>query len=279
MVPRSRLLSDIPVSPHQQSPEAPTYAAEACADFPMGEDTGPSWSFKDCMDVWEEFSLSIPGSLRPRRPLADQWRGTAAELRTAKSPCLVAPAPTHDGVGSSTIRHIASWIYAEELGCDWVTPDWGKRPAAQGNGSVVYCHRTATAEEFKKPKSEDDMRSMNRCSIVNWLSYFQFDVPSVTLPDNERLKIIEVIYAPRLQPITELGRFRLVGDSLLVYAAYEYDKKGTRGPQKRVSTCVHDNAIARKIIMKSRRMYLPKLFLRRRDTSHVSCHASTHRGT
>ena len=33
---------------------------------------------------------------------------------------------------------------------------------------------------------------MRRCSIVNWLSYFQFDVPSVALPENEKLNVIEV---------------------------------------------------------------------------------------
>lgn len=179
-------------SRRQLLPEGSIYAAEACADFAMDENAGSSWALGDCMNVWENFSLSLPPWMHRRFPLMDVWKDTASDLRQANKPCLVAPTAPLDGVGSCTIRHLASWIFSKQMGCDWVTPDWGKKPATQGNGTVVYCHRAATTEEMENSKSREEQQAMRRCSIVNWLSYFQFDVPSVALPEDEKLKFVEV---------------------------------------------------------------------------------------
>lgn len=139
-----------------------------------------------------QFSTTVPPGLRRRLPDADLWRQTASELRRLGFPCLIAPTLPSDGVGSSTIRHLASWIFAEQMGCDWVTPDWGKRRADAGNGTtstVLYCHRTATTQEVATGRPSE---AVTRCSVVDWLSYFQLDLPSVSLPEERSLKVIEV---------------------------------------------------------------------------------------
>lgn len=169
-------------------------ASEACADFaPGGYPGSASWTLDDCIEVWEHFALTVPNGLQRRLPHVDLWRDTSAELRREGSPCLVASNPTSDGAGSSTIRHLATWIYSEQMGCDWVTPDWGKKQVAGGNGTaVMYCHRTATNQEMDLSKPAEELQSMRRCSVVDWLSYFQFDVPSVSLPESGTV-IVQVI--------------------------------------------------------------------------------------
>lgn len=174
------------------------HAEEVCADFRKGTYPGSAWTFDDCVVVWELYVRNVPAERRGRMPHVDTWRQTASELRRVGSPCLVASEPTRDGAGSSTIRHIATWIFAEEMGCDWVTPDWGKKLVLGGNGTVLYCHRIATLAEMNLAKSinekqamREKTRSMNQCSIIDFLAYFQFDVPSVDLPEKGTAEVIQ----------------------------------------------------------------------------------------
>lgn len=164
---------------------------EACVDFAAGSYPGSSWTMDNCIDVWTRFTRTAPNGLQLRLPVVDMWKETASELRRVGSPCLVASEPTSDGAGSSTIRHLAAWIFAEEMGCDWVTPDWGKRRVVGGNGTVVYCHRTATSKEMGLPKTKAEVQATRRCSVIDWLAYFQFDVPSVSLPEGRDMKVIQ----------------------------------------------------------------------------------------
>lgn len=173
-------------------------AEDACADFKGRTYQSSSWTFGDCAAVWKRYSPTVPPGLRGRLPHVDTWRQTASELRRVGSPCLVKSDPTSDGAGSSTIRHIATWIFAVEMGCDWVTPDWGKVPVAGGNGTVLYCHRIATAAEMGLAKSikqklvmRQELRAMRQCSAIDFLAYFHFDVPSVTLPNKETVEIMQ----------------------------------------------------------------------------------------
>ena len=165
---------------------------DACADFSAGSILpGSSWTLENCIDVWNRFATTVPNGLRRRLPTVDIWGQSASELRRAGSPCLVASDPTSDGAGSSTIRHFATWIFASEMGCDWVTPDWGKRHVEGGNGTVVYCHRTATTEEMDFSRPPNELKALRRCSVIDWLAYFQFGVPSVSVPEDGEVKIIQ----------------------------------------------------------------------------------------
>lgn len=173
---------------------ATTLASDACTDFSAGTRyPGSAWTLDDCVEVWRRFRHSVPPGLQRRLPDVDLWGDTGLELRRAGSPCLVASKPTLDGAGSSTIRHLATWIYSEQMGCDWVTPDWGKQHVGQGNGTeVMYCHRTATSQELDKSKPRSELQAVRRCSVIDWLSYFQFNVRSVELPKGATLEYIEV---------------------------------------------------------------------------------------
>lgn len=177
---------------------------ELCADFATKSYPGSimgynspgssfsSWTFETCLDVWKRFASTIPNGYQQRSPLVDTWRETASELRRAGSPCLVATDGKSDGAGSTTIRHLSAWVFAREMGCDWVTPGWGKKNLDRGNGTTMYCHRAATAEEMDLSKPTAELQALRRCALVDWLSYFQFGVPSVRLPEGGNMKIIQV---------------------------------------------------------------------------------------
>ncbi|CAM9840597.1 unnamed protein product [Ectocarpus sp. 6 AP-2014] len=164
--------------------------ADACADFAPGQYTGSGWTPEDCLHVWDDFNDTVWEQFHPRMPDADLWIDTAEELRRAGSPCLVGSIPNGDGAGSTTIRHLATWIFSREMGCDWVTPDWGKKFVGGRSGTaVVYCHRAGTAAEMDPSKTKEELKAMRRCVIIDWLSYFQFDIPSVPSPVHEKLMV------------------------------------------------------------------------------------------
>lgn len=167
----------------------PVGPAEVCKDFSDDRYPGLPWTFDDCIDVWTHFEGTI--GYNPHHPEADMWRDTAIELRQKGSPCLMSTVNGGDGLGSTTIRHVSTWIFAEEMGCDWITPDWGKKKAANGDGQAVrYCHAILPKDERE---SGDNTNvggvAVGRCSVVDWLSYFQFDKPSVSWPSGA-VKII-----------------------------------------------------------------------------------------
>ena len=166
---------------------------EACMDFRADGVQPSAWTLADCTEVWTQFVETIPLNQRRRENYADGWREITTVLRLAGSPCLCGSHGGGDGVGSMTMRIISSWIFSEEMGCDWVTPKWN-RPHVNGeNGTVLYCHRTAPIGELNDPTiSKVAIEENNHCSVVDWLAYFQFNLPSVDLPEGENIKSIEV---------------------------------------------------------------------------------------
>ncbi|CAM9444778.1 unnamed protein product, partial [Ascophyllum nodosum] len=158
-----------------------------CRDFAGGSFGGKSWTLDDCVNVWEAFRKTIPTKLHIRPRDVDTWRTTADELRRAGSQCLLTSTSSSDGVGSSTIRHISTWILAEEMGCDWVTPEWGSDALKLNDkngfkGEVVYCHSRANPLDRLKFTLEERIQE-RQCTVVDWLGYFNFGVSSSDLPD------------------------------------------------------------------------------------------------
>lgn len=131
---------------HNEAAAAATVALdEVCTDFisPSATTTNSSllsWQLSDCHEVWTQWAETVPSWLHGRYPDREMLRDTASEFRRLGNPCLVESELSADGVGSITMRHLAGWMLAEELGCDWVTPDWGAG-RLDGNRSSVYCHR------------------------------------------------------------------------------------------------------------------------------------------
>ncbi|CAN0507234.1 unnamed protein product, partial [Laminaria digitata] len=165
----------------------------ACVDFADGKQSESAWTLGDCIDVWTQFTSSIPVGLHKRFRYIDDLRETTVELRRAKTPCLAASGGGGDGVGSTTMRILSSWVLADEMGCDWVTPSWGRKLGVGGNSTaVLYCHRTMDREKIgleNRPPST--MMELSHCAVVDWLSYFQVSVPSVSLPEEAKIKEIK----------------------------------------------------------------------------------------
>lgn len=170
----------------QQRPLGP---AEVCDDFSAGRYPGLAWTLDDCMDVWAQFEVRL-GRLH-HRPEVDSWKHTALELREQGSPCLLGSIPGADGVGSTAIRHVATWIFAQEMGCDWLTPRWGKTDLPNADASVTYCHTVVPIEERRSRTATGGVAAKNiRCTVVNWVSYFQFNETSVNWPSSGSVKLI-----------------------------------------------------------------------------------------
>ena len=169
-------------------------AKTTCSDFADGHFAGLSWTFDDCIEVWTAFRDNLSRGLVIRPPHVDLWKTTAAELRRAGKPCMLASflnsySNAHGvGIGSTTMKHFATWILAEETGCDWVTPSWTSFNATRKNETATYCHSVAD----KTTRGASSTVLDRPCVSVNWLAYFNFGVPSVDLPEGITLKSVTV---------------------------------------------------------------------------------------
>lgn len=169
---------------------------EACVDFVAEQPPESAWTLADCTGVWTQFTSTVPSGLRRRLRYTDSLKESATKLRRAGTPCLAQSHGGGDGVGSTTMRILSSWILADEMGCDWVTPDWGRRRVVGDNGTtVLYCHMTLDREEAGLAnRSSSTLMELSHCTVVDWLAYFQFSVPSVSLPEGANIKEIQARY-------------------------------------------------------------------------------------
>lgn len=183
--------------PHNAVPMRGTSleAKEACRDFSDSRFTGLMWTVDDCFDVWETYRDTLEIRYHVRPPHVDLWRTTAENLRQEGFQCLLTSMASSDGVGSATIRHFSNWILAKEMGCDWITPDWGTKALKMYDynktSDVVYCHSHASLADRRNFTLQDYIRS-RRCTVVNWLLYFNLDIPSTDMPKGAILKVVEV---------------------------------------------------------------------------------------
>lgn len=160
----------------------PYNVEQACNDLGSSRNNTLSWTYADCVDVWTRFTEGFDKSAMRKSSAIGIWKKTADELRRNGSPCLLVGSPPNDGMGSTTIRIMYAWIFAEEMGCDWVTPDWGESRAGLGSGEVKYCHPVVPKEIWKK-LSREDMKPYSRCTTVDLLEFFNFRVSSFDVPE------------------------------------------------------------------------------------------------
>lgn len=157
------------------------------------------------MEVWETWAATI-SQVKPGRDIKGILDSgypdrvvlgpLTSALRDRGTPCTVRAGVTVDGVGSSTIRHITAWLYAKEMGCDWVAPDFN-----QGNVSEIlqsdevsraYCHRTQYVKGFNAHAPIELGTEERRCARVTWLRFFHMDQLSVLPSGYGRLKVVKV---------------------------------------------------------------------------------------
>ena len=174
---------------------------EACEEFLPDPDTpAASWGLVDCIDVWKAWSGTINQDLHRGYPDVEILRDLSGKLRQKGTPCIVREDKTLDGTGSSAIRHIASWLYSKEVGCDWITPDFNQGDvAALANAEnldeldTLYCHRTEYVFKFNASRPLlGGGTEARRCATVSWLHFFQMNLVSVPPPVSGVVKDVEV---------------------------------------------------------------------------------------
>lgn len=166
-------------------------AASACADFAGGESFS-GWNLEVCMDVWDEWIRSIQSPLREQYMDRQMVVETGERLRAQGSQCYAESPPVDDGIGSSAVRTIATWVFAEEMGCAWVRPHWGKGQI-DSSGMTRYCHSSVSKDALAL-MTYDEKRAMfaETCVMVNWRQYFGFDKYSVESPEGDDVKSLSV---------------------------------------------------------------------------------------
>ena len=147
-------------------------AQKACAEFDENVPLGSGWLLKDCIDVWIAWATTLRRGDRIRYADRDIFTEIAVEQRRRGAPCLLQSGKYNDGVGSSSIRDFATWVFAEEMGCDWVQ---GPVPL-KNNGTSLYCHTTTANSNFKNLEAGQlPNESGARCSLNNWFGFFTYD--------------------------------------------------------------------------------------------------------
>ena len=183
---------------------------EACEDFDGDRLTADtqSWAWDDCIEVWEAWSHTIytgtrggvvltehHDTLDRGYPDRDVFQSLSTALRRQGTPCLVKGKVSYDGVGSSAIRHLSSWLYAKEMGCDWIAPDFNQGDVTElldGGETALYCHRTEFVFKFNATAPLTEGKEKRRCVNVAWLHFFRMNHHSVRPPATGVTRVIEV---------------------------------------------------------------------------------------
>lgn len=162
---------------------------DACKDF-VGDDPSLLWRFDECIAVWMAWSKTVvPETCQTLR---EPIRQVAGDLQRAGSACFVKSCTPMDGAGSSAMRDIQTQLMAEEVGCKWVLPEWG-RPMLGKNGEVLYCHekmvkpRDVTIALIGQPETFNAV-----CSLTDWIGFFRYPQQSVHLPLHGTAKVLQV---------------------------------------------------------------------------------------
>lgn len=173
---------------------------EVCSDFEPTPNSPPvTWGLLDCIEVWKKWGATIDETLHEGYPDPEILKDLSAVLRRRETPCTVREEKTLDGTGSSAMRHLASWLYAKQVGCDWVTPDFNQGdvktlvdPANLDKEETLYCHRTEFVFKFNVSIPLKEGKEARRCADVSWLHYFNLNQHSVPPLDGGVVKVITV---------------------------------------------------------------------------------------
>lgn len=164
----------------------------ACADFEGDVASNVTWHLRDCVNVWTTWLSSVSKGLA--QPYADRsvLREIGEHLRKRGSACYINLPRAGDGMGSSSIRYLATWIFAEEMGCQWVAPVWAAGKTSE-EGETTYCHDLPTREQKKNMTTKEiQARVAEACTVVNMQRYFGFNKRSTELPDKGVIKVVQV---------------------------------------------------------------------------------------
>ncbi|CAN0029784.1 unnamed protein product [Scytosiphon promiscuus] len=152
----------------------------ACEEFRAEGTNGSLWLLEDCINVWRDWAPTVTMAPRWKKEEEQFFSDVSDRLRRQGNPCHVQAPYSWDGVGSRTLRYLATWSYAKEMGCDCLLPKgYRSKPSTD---DVLYCH------QIKRINPENFS-----CSAVDWMEYFNISAHMKPYPDDGRsAKTIEI---------------------------------------------------------------------------------------
>lgn len=163
----------------------------ACQEFRADSTTGSGWLLADCIDVWRPWADSLAEGTASDKEDQSYFLATSDRLRQQGTPCYVSSPISTDGAGSTSMRHVASMAYADEMGCDYLFPEW-YRPGTDG---VPYCHSVKYIKGGVKSLEGEGVH----CAAVDWIKFFGFYNHMSALPNDEEQSSIINVREPCVQ--------------------------------------------------------------------------------
>lgn len=190
------------------------YVDQACPEFDKEIPIGSGWLRSDCVTVWSEWAHTLDDFEHQSYSYRGIFNDTARDMRQQGNPCLVDSFRFPDGVGSSAVRLLATWMFAEEMNCDWITPK-SPRSSIDENGTSLYCHSLTPVIGSPPDPLEHASELANgdwRCEVTNWLNFFRYDAHGVDWENNGTVKTIRV----------RCDRILCYEQRILLYFVYAY---------------------------------------------------------
>lgn len=178
----------------QSSKMATTYVENACAEFNNEHPLGSGWLYSDCVAVWNGWAATLEEQQLMPWAYREMFTDMSTELRQRGKPCVVESVNYPDGAGSSAVRHLATWMFAEEMGCDWNLPiTYSAKGASGDDGSSLYCHKMMTrgrTHPFQEQEPGDNR--FWRCEVTNWLEFFHYSAHATKSTFDGSIKRVHV---------------------------------------------------------------------------------------
>ena len=167
---------------------------KACEEFDDQTPIGSGWLRSHCAAVWNGWVLTLDQQQRVPSSYREDFAEMSAELRRRGEPCLVKSIRYPDGAGSSAVRHLATWMFAVEMGCDWIIPSqsWNSIHGG-GDDSSLYCHKMMVHDRTH-PRDQEGLGESRfwHCKVTNWLQFFHYDAHAVNGSRSRLTKVIKV---------------------------------------------------------------------------------------
>lgn len=179
--------------PSQVQSSSVTNVENACAEFNNKYPLGSGWFYSDCVAVWNGWTATLEEQQLMPWTYRQVFTEMSTELREQGKPCLVESVNYPDGAGSSAVRHLATWMFAEEMGCDWILPIMYSANGSGDDGSSLYCHKMMTRGRTH-PFSEQEPGDNRfwRCEVTNWLEFFHYSAHAARTSFGGKIKRVHV---------------------------------------------------------------------------------------
>lgn len=145
-----------------------------------------------CTDVWSTWKITAYDNQFDDLGYREIFNQTATELRQQGWPLMAESYAFSDGLGSTTLRHLVTWMFAEEMGCDWIKPRLLEKQKSD-DGTDLYCHSTVAKLNHEiRVGPLSDYPSDTPCLVTNWPVYFCYLEHGVNMAKMDQTKVTPV---------------------------------------------------------------------------------------